>query len=70
MESYSNRIDSARCVNDTEGVTLLPLMDCEMKLLPIHFLTQSEVYFALNIYLFFMFLNNFEIILIRWDVKK
>lgn len=44
MEPYPNRIDSARCVNsDQDGVTFLPLMDCEMKLLPIHFLTQAEV---------------------------
>uniref|UniRef100_A0A336MV22 ubiquitinyl hydrolase 1 n=1 Tax=Culicoides sonorensis TaxID=179676 RepID=A0A336MV22_CULSO len=44
MEPYPNRIDSARCVNsDQEGVTYLPLMDCEMKLLPIHFLTQAEM---------------------------
>ncbi|XP_063703326.1 ubiquitin thioesterase trabid [Culicoides brevitarsis] len=44
MEPYPNRIDSARCVNsDQDGVTFLPLMDCEMKLLPIHFLTQAEM---------------------------
>lgn len=39
-EPYS-RIDAARV--DTEDLTFLPLMDCEHKLLPIHFLTQSEV---------------------------
>lgn len=39
-EPYS-RIDGAR--DDAEDVTFLPLMDCEMKLLPIHFLTESEV---------------------------
>lgn len=35
------RIDAAR--DDSEDVTFLPLMDCEQKLLPIHFLTQNEV---------------------------
>lgn len=39
-EPYS-RIDAAR--DDAEDVTFLPLMDCEQKLLPIHFLTQNEV---------------------------
>lgn len=39
-EPYS-RIDAAR--DDSEDVTFLPLMDCEQKLLPIHFLTQNEV---------------------------
>uniref|UniRef100_A0A6B2EE42 ubiquitinyl hydrolase 1 n=2 Tax=Phlebotomus TaxID=13203 RepID=A0A6B2EE42_9DIPT len=39
-EPYS-RIDGAR--DDAEDVTFLPLMDCEMKLLPIHFLTESEM---------------------------
>lgn len=37
------RIDAAR--DDAEDVTFLPLMDCEQKLLPIHFLTQNEVGF-------------------------
>lgn len=41
-EPYS-RIDAAR--DDSEDVTFLPLMDCEQKLLPIHFLTQNEVSF-------------------------
>lgn len=40
-EPYS-RIDAARV--DTEDLTFLPLMDIEHKLLPIHFLTQSEVH--------------------------
>jgi len=39
MEPFT-RIDGRR---DEEDVTYLPLMDCELKLLPIHFLTQSEV---------------------------
>lgn len=39
-ESYS-KIDAARV--ESEDVTFLPLMDCEHKLLPIHFLNQSEV---------------------------
>lgn len=39
-EPYS-RIDVARV--ESEDVTFLPLMDCEHKLLPIHFLNQSEV---------------------------
>lgn len=42
-EPYS-RIDAARV--ESEDVTFLPLMDCEHKLLPIHFLNQSEVSFA------------------------
>jgi len=40
MEPFT-RIDGRR--DDVEDVTYLPLMDCELKLLPIHFLTQSEV---------------------------
>lgn len=40
-EPYS-RIDTARD-DISEDVTFLPLMDCEQKLLPIHFLTQNEV---------------------------
>ncbi|XP_068154279.1 LOW QUALITY PROTEIN: ubiquitin thioesterase trabid [Drosophila tropicalis] len=40
MEPFS-RIDGRR--DDVEDMTYLPLMDCELKLLPIHFLTQSEV---------------------------
>lgn len=39
-EPYS-RIDAAR--DDREDITFLPLMDCEMKLLPIHFLNSSEI---------------------------
>ncbi|XP_055678535.1 ubiquitin thioesterase trabid [Lutzomyia longipalpis] len=39
-EAYS-RIEGAR--DDAEDVTFLPLMDCEMKLLPIHFLTEAEM---------------------------
>lgn len=39
-EPYS-RIDAAR--DDREDITFLPLMDCEMKLLPIHFLNNSEI---------------------------
>jgi len=35
------RLDSAR--EEEEDVTFLPLMDCENKLIPIHFLAQSEV---------------------------
>lgn len=35
------RLDSAR--EEEEDVTFLPLMDCENKLIPIHFLKQSEV---------------------------
>lgn len=40
MEPYS-RIDAAR--DDREDITILPLMDCEMKLLPIHFLNSNEI---------------------------
>lgn len=40
MEPYS-RIDSAR--DEREDITILPLMDCEMKLLPIHFLNSNEI---------------------------
>ncbi|XP_030562654.1 ubiquitin thioesterase trabid [Drosophila novamexicana] len=40
MEPFS-RIDGRR--DEAEDVTYLPLMDCELKLLPIHFLTQTEV---------------------------
>ncbi|ALC45818.1 trbd [Drosophila busckii] len=40
MEPFS-RIDGRR--DDVEDVTYLPLMDCELKLLPIHFLSQSEM---------------------------
>lgn len=39
-ESYS-RIDTAR--DDREDITFLPLMNCEMKLLPIHFLNNNEI---------------------------
>lgn len=39
-EPYA-RIDAARV--DSEDVLFLPLMDCEHKLLPIHFLTHTEV---------------------------
>lgn len=39
-EPYA-RIDAARV--DSEDVLFLPLMDCEHKLLPIHFLTHAEV---------------------------
>lgn len=39
-EPYS-RIDAAR--DDREDITFLPLMDCEMKLLPIHFLNNNEI---------------------------
>lgn len=39
-EPYS-RIDGAR--DDREDITFLPLMDCEMKLLPIHFLNNNEM---------------------------
>lgn len=39
-EPYS-RIDGAR--DDREDITFLPLMDCEMKLLPIHFLNNKEM---------------------------
>lgn len=39
-EPYS-RIDAAR--DESEHVTYLPLVDSEQKLLPIHFLNQSEV---------------------------
>jgi ubiquitin thioesterase ZRANB1 len=35
------RLDAAR--EEEEDVTFLPLMDCENKLIPIHFLSQSEV---------------------------
>ncbi|CRK95779.1 CLUMA_CG009236, isoform A [Clunio marinus] len=35
------RLDSAR--EEEEDVTFLPLMDCENKLIPIHFLSQSEM---------------------------
>uniref|UniRef100_A0A182K2P8 ubiquitinyl hydrolase 1 n=1 Tax=Anopheles christyi TaxID=43041 RepID=A0A182K2P8_9DIPT len=38
-EPYS-RIDATR--DDREDITFLPLMDCEMKLLPIHFVTKNE----------------------------
>lgn len=40
MEAYA-RIDLRR--DEPDDVTYLPLMDCESKLLPIHFLTQAEV---------------------------
>uniref|UniRef100_A0A1B0FNT2 ubiquitinyl hydrolase 1 n=1 Tax=Glossina morsitans morsitans TaxID=37546 RepID=A0A1B0FNT2_GLOMM len=40
MEPYA-RIDLRR--DEPEDVTYLPLMDCESKLLPIHFLTQAEM---------------------------
>ncbi|XP_037947775.1 ubiquitin thioesterase trabid [Teleopsis dalmanni] len=40
MESYV-RIDTRR--EEPENVTYLPLMDCESKLLPIHFLKQCEM---------------------------
>lgn len=40
MEPYA-RIDMRR--DEPDDVTYLPLMDCESKLLPIHFLTQTEV---------------------------
>ncbi|XP_011292702.1 ubiquitin thioesterase trabid isoform X1 [Musca domestica] len=40
MEPYA-RIDLRR--DEPEDVTYLPLMDCESKLLPIHFLKQSEM---------------------------
>uniref|UniRef100_A0A182XX44 ubiquitinyl hydrolase 1 n=1 Tax=Anopheles stephensi TaxID=30069 RepID=A0A182XX44_ANOST len=39
-EPYS-RIDATR--DDREDITFLPLMDCELKLLPIHFLTKNEI---------------------------
>uniref|UniRef100_A0A182QNK9 ubiquitinyl hydrolase 1 n=1 Tax=Anopheles farauti TaxID=69004 RepID=A0A182QNK9_9DIPT len=39
-EPYS-RIDATR--DDREDITFLPLMDCEMKLLPVHFLTKNEI---------------------------
>lgn len=39
-EPYS-RIDVAR--DEREDITFLPLMDCEMKLLPIHFLNNNEI---------------------------
>ncbi|XP_055642558.1 ubiquitin thioesterase trabid isoform X2 [Toxorhynchites rutilus septentrionalis] len=39
-EPYS-RIDAAR--DEREDITFLPLMDCEMKLLPIHFLNNNEI---------------------------
>ncbi|XP_058448376.1 ubiquitin thioesterase trabid [Malaya genurostris] len=39
-EPYS-RIDAAR--DDREDITFLPLMDCEMKMLPIHFLNNNEI---------------------------
>lgn len=35
------RLDSTR--EEEEDVTFLPLVDCENKLIPIHFLTQAEV---------------------------
>lgn len=35
------RLDSTR--EEEEDVTFLPLMDCENKLIPIHFLTQAEI---------------------------
>lgn len=35
------RLDSTR--EDEEDITFLPLMDCENKLIPIHFLTRAEV---------------------------
>lgn len=37
------RLDAAR--EEEEDVTFLPLMDCENKLIPIHFLSQAEVSF-------------------------
>lgn len=40
MEQYA-RIDLRR--DEPEDVTYLPLMDCDSKLIPIHFLTQTEV---------------------------
>ena len=40
-ESYSPRLEAS--ANDDEDVTFLPLMDCDMKLLPIHFINETEV---------------------------
>lgn len=59
-EPYS-RIDAAR--DDSEDVTFLPLMDCEQKLLPIHFLTQNEVrtkFFFSCVYYDFIFFFPFK----------
>ncbi|KFB51817.1 AGAP003853-PA-like protein [Anopheles sinensis] len=39
-EPYS-RIDATR--DEREDITFLPLMDCEMKLLPVHFLNKNEI---------------------------
>lgn len=40
-ESYSSRLEAT--TNDEDEVTFLPLMDCDMKLLPIHFINETEV---------------------------
>lgn len=40
-ESYSSRLEAS--ANDEDDVTFLPLMDCDMKLLPIHFINETEV---------------------------
>lgn len=40
-ESYSSRLEASS--NDEEDVTFLPLMDSDMKLLPIHFINETEV---------------------------
>lgn len=68
MEPFT-RIDGRR--DDVEDVTYLPLMDCELKLLPIHFLTQSEVRFlSIYVYLNRDKLENNMIMLCRWAMKN
>jgi len=52
------RLDSTR--EEEEDVTFLPLVDCENKLIPIHFLTQAEVLSCL-----FFALHNFNYIIIN-----
>lgn len=66
-EPYS-RIDAARV--ESEDVTFLPLMDCEHKLLPIHFLNQSEVK-VINHFGWIDVKNEiFAHFSFRWDVKR
>lgn len=48
-EPYSSRLEASSAVNDEEDVTFLPLMDCEMKMLPIHFINETEVTRIVNI---------------------
>lgn len=66
-EPYS-RIDAAR--DDSEDVTFLPLMDCEQKLLPIHFLTQNEVSSSTMSRILRRHFSKTASNLFRWDAKN